>query len=190
MTLPIRRILWAGNDPNHHDHLHVEGDPASTGHPPYYNPGMTASVTQVYDALIDEFGTAAYYKDSDAGSAGWTHMGWYNRRKIAGSNTWSQHAWANALDVGPYLGVAAQQKFYDYLTQEEDDMPTPEEVRKIVREELDRTSDGKPATKYSVWGLMQAVFSGKIGNSGLSAAQNWDETLKAVRRIEKKVDEL
>ena len=72
----------------------------------------------------------------------------------------------------------------------DDDMPTADEIREIIRDELDRTSDGKPATKYSVWGLMQSVFSGKIGNSGLSAAQNWDETLKAVRRIEKKVDEL
>lgn len=27
-------------------------------------------------------------------------MGTYNRRKIAGSDTWSQHAWANAEDIG------------------------------------------------------------------------------------------
>lgn len=27
-------------------------------------------------------------------------MGTYNRRKIAGSNTWSQHSWANAEDIG------------------------------------------------------------------------------------------
>ena len=29
-----------------------------------------------------------------------TNLGVYNRRKIANSNTWSQHAWGNAWDIG------------------------------------------------------------------------------------------
>lgn len=33
-----------------------------------------------------------------------TSKGVYNRRKIAGTNTWSQHAWANAWDIGPPKG--------------------------------------------------------------------------------------
>ena len=32
-----------------------------------------------------------------------------------GTTVWSQHAWANALDVGPYHGVDEQQRFYDFL---------------------------------------------------------------------------
>lgn len=123
MSLPIRLILWAGNDPNHHDHLHVEGDPKQTGTPPYSNPGKTASVQTVYDALVAEFGPTKYF--TDPGTANWTHMGWYNRRKIANTDIWSQHAWANALDIGPYNGVAAQQRFYDFLTQEDDEMSSP-----------------------------------------------------------------
>ena len=29
-----------------------------------------------------------------------TDLGYYNRRKIAGTQTWSQHAWGNAQDLG------------------------------------------------------------------------------------------
>ena len=29
-----------------------------------------------------------------------TNMGIYNCRKIAGSSSWSQHSWSNALDIG------------------------------------------------------------------------------------------
>ena len=31
---------------------------------------------------------------------GLTDLGYYNRRPIAGSTTWSQHAWGNAQDLG------------------------------------------------------------------------------------------
>lgn len=116
MELPIRLILWAGNNPNHADHLHVEGLPKQTGNPPYTNPGMTPSVQTIYTALEAEFGKGKYFQDP--GAAEWTHMGWYNRRKIAGTDIWSQHAWGNALDIGPYT-LAEQQKFYDFLTQED-----------------------------------------------------------------------
>lgn len=119
MALPIRTILWAGNDSNHHDHLHVEGLPRKTGTPPLTNPGMTDSVEEIYTALVQKFGRPAYMSGGD-----WTHMGWYNRRRIAGTTIWSQHAWSNALDIGPYYGVAEQQKFYDFLTGKEDDMAT------------------------------------------------------------------
>jgi hypothetical protein len=125
MTLPIKSILWAPSNSAHYNHLHVEGDPRFTGTPPLGNPGMSPSVQVIYAALIDEFGMPAYMTGGD-----WTHMGWYNRRPIAGTNSWSQHSWANALDIGPYYGVEEQQRFYDFLTgqqlpQQEADMQRP-----------------------------------------------------------------
>jgi hypothetical protein len=117
MDLPIKSILWAPSNDAHYNHLHVEGDPRFTGTPPTSNPGMSPAVAVIYQALKDEFGEPAYMTGGD-----WTHMGWYNRRTIAGTTVWSQHAWSNALDIGPYYGVAEQQKFYDFLTG----TPTPE----------------------------------------------------------------
>lgn len=79
----------------------------------------------------------------------------------------------------------------------DDDDMTPDEVRQIIREELDRTSKGEIATKYSFWGIKEALFAGKIGNSGRSAAQFWEGTQgdtndiqNRLTRIEKKIDEL
>jgi hypothetical protein len=114
VSLPVGLILWAGNNSLHLDHLHVEGLPKKTGTPPLTNPGMTPAVAEIYDALRTHFGSAKYFLDP--APADWTHMGWYNRRKIAGTNIWSQHSWSNALDIGPYWGVAEQQPFYDFLT--------------------------------------------------------------------------
>jgi hypothetical protein len=124
--LPIFRIIWAKSDPSgaHNDHLHVEGIPYRTGTPPLNNPGMTASVETIYRALITQFGVPSYMSGGD-----WTHMGWYNRRKIAGTDIWSQHAWANAIDIGPYYGVAQQQRFYDFLTGEDMAILTDDEQR-------------------------------------------------------------
>lgn len=109
-------ILWAGNDEDHDNHLHIEGLPKLTGEPPLDYPGMTNSLWSIWIALHEQFGKSAYFLDDDTDDTDWTHMGWYNRRPIAGTDIWSQHAYANALDVGPYIGVKAQQPFYDFLT--------------------------------------------------------------------------
>ena len=133
--LPIAKIIWAGSDRtgNHDNHLHVEGDPIFTGTPPLTNPGMSPSVKIIYEALKRRFGTTAYFLDAKAKDADWTHMGWYNRRKIAGSTTWSQHSWSNAIDLGPYWYVKEQQVFYDFLTGREaariEDMFTADELK-------------------------------------------------------------
>lgn len=117
--LPVGTILWAKNRPSdHNNHLHVEPPPPrKTGVPPLKNPGMSPGVRVIYDALVVEFGTGYYFTDPEPPTAlHWSHMGGWNRRKIAGTQTWSQHAWWNALDIGPYYGVAEQQRFYDFLT--------------------------------------------------------------------------
>jgi hypothetical protein len=121
--LPIRRILWAGNDSSHHDHLHVEGEPGKSGSPPLTNPGMTPSVKAVWNAMTERYGTGYYFTQTPPPEPNWSNMGIFNRRQIAGTTTWSQHAWANAIDIGPLYG-SAQQPVYDYLTTygEDDDM--------------------------------------------------------------------
>ena len=129
--LPIARILWAGNDSDHagpSGHLHVEGQPNFRGTPPLSNPGMSQSVQIVYEAMRAEYGTPYYFQDPAPPAPSWSHMGWYNRRKIAGSNTWSQHAWANALDIGPLRTVAEQQEYYDFLTGAQTPTPPEEDV--------------------------------------------------------------
>lgn len=114
--LPILKIIWAENDPrNHGNHLHVEGDPAFTGTPPLKNPGLSPSCQIIMDALIQEYGPVNYI---DTDSPGWSSMGWYNRRYIAGTTIWTQHSWSNAIDIGPYYGVAEQERFYKFLKGE------------------------------------------------------------------------
>lgn len=122
MHFPIGTILWAGNNSKHLDHLHVEPPSIFIGYtdgrgeqPPAHNPGMSSGVQEIYRALIREFGEGDYFIDPEPDTE-WTHMGWYNRRPIAGSLRWSQHAWGNAIDIGPYYGVNEQRKFFDFLT--------------------------------------------------------------------------
>lgn len=131
MSLPIRLILWAGNDSNHRDHLHVEGEPKRTGTPPLTNPGKTVSVERIYQAMNEGYGNPYYFRDSPPNEPNWSHMGWYNRRKIAGTNIWSQHAWSNALDIGPLIGVNAQAPIYHYLTNYTPPPPEDETMLKI-----------------------------------------------------------
>lgn len=119
--LPIERILWAGNRNDHDDHLHVEGSPSSTGTPPLTRPPMTPSLIRIYDALTQEFGAPYYFTSRPPPLPNWSHMGWYNRRPIrTNAAVWSQHAYSNALDIGPYYGKASQQRFYDFLTNYDD----------------------------------------------------------------------
>ena len=165
MTLPIKSILWAPSNAAHYNHLHVEGDPRFTGTPPLANPGMSPAVQVIYSALIDEFGTPAYMKGGD-----WNHMGWYNRRTIAGTSIWSQHAWSNALDIGPYYGVTQQQKFYDFLTGEDDMALTPEEekfVKDMYRTVVTERNSNGTFAGYTV----DHLRNHPAGSGGLSEAQ-------------------
>lgn len=135
MTLSVGTILWAKNRPgDHNNHLHVEPPTRMAGIPPTTNPGMTAGVKVIFDALEERFGPGAYFVDAPVGTA-WTHMGGWNRRSIAGSSSWSQHAWWNALDIGPYYGTVDQQVFYDFLTgidQGDDEMALTDRQLKMI----------------------------------------------------------
>jgi hypothetical protein len=103
-----------------------------SGTPPTVNPGMTPGVERIYDALEARFGRGEYFLDADGryvgndDGIGWTHMGGWNRRRIAGSTTWSQHAWWNALDIGPLVGVAAQREMHNFLTGNDTHPPLEE----------------------------------------------------------------
>lgn len=133
MNLPVERILWAPTNSAHHNHLHVVGDPRMAQSELPTSGIWTPAIVEIVDALDARFGPGEHFIiDPDAS---WTHMGVYNPRKIAGTNIWSQHAGANAIDLGPYYGVEEQQKFYDFLTGKEEDMPlTDAEIAKIAKE--------------------------------------------------------
>lgn len=125
----VGTILWAGNRADHYNHLHVEPDRRYVGYtdgrgvqPPTKDAGMTVGLAQIYATLVDRFGPTKYFENP--GRVNWTHMGIYNRRPIAGSARWSQHAYSNAIDIGPYYGVKDQQKFYDFLTGKDHNMPS------------------------------------------------------------------
>lgn len=117
----VGTLLDADYNSAHADHIHAEPETKMTGIPPTSNPGMTTGVQKIYAALEDTFGRGRYFLDSSGRYVGndpgvnWTHMGGYNRRKIAGKTTWSQHSWWNALDIGPYVGINAQKKFVNFL---------------------------------------------------------------------------
>lgn len=114
-------LLDANYNQAHNDHIHVEPPTQMSGTPPHTNPGMTDGIKIIYDALEEQFGPGEYFLDENGRYVGndpgvyWTHMGGYNRRYIAGTTRWSQHAWWNALDIGPYVGIEDQQKFIDFL---------------------------------------------------------------------------
>lgn len=152
----VGTILWAKNRPKDHgDHLHVEPPKRMSGTPPLRNPGMSVGVTAIFASLEAEFGNGEYFLDPSGRYVGndpgvhWTHMGGWNRRKIAGSPTWSQHAWWNALDIGPYIGVSRQQRFYDFLAGSPtlpigDDMITPAQfASRLSLEQVDAIVDAK-----------------------------------------------
>ena len=178
MALPIKSILWAPSNAAHYNHLHVEGDPRFTGTPPALNPGMSPAIQVIYAALTKEFGKPSYMTGGD-----WTHMGWYNRRRIAGTSVWSQHAWSNALDIGPYYGVAQQKKFYDFLTNTGDDMALTADEEKFVKDMFkavvtERNSNGSFAGysvdhlrnhPVSVGGLTEAQVKAIINDSQIVA---------------------
>ena len=62
------------------------------------------------------------------GAVSW---GVYNRRYIAGTRIWSQHAWGNAIDVSNFGGIAAElyprfaylDRVYEWLKAKRDELP-------------------------------------------------------------------
>ncbi len=167
--LPIHKILWAPTNAAHHNHLHVEGSPAKTGTPPLERQPMTPSVKAIYDALTVEFGTPYYFLDTPPAPPNWSHMGWYNRRPIEGTNTWSQHSWSNALDIGPYYGVQGQQKFYDFLTTYgDDDMASPADA--MTQGDVNAAVDWNKA-----FGQMTQDSQRKLMAKLVAMAQNYPE---------------
>jgi len=130
--MEIYRILWAGNEPtNHSDHLHVEGSPKRSGEPPYSRID-TPAITGIIAAMNERFGKGGYFN----GGEGWSDMGVYHRRYIANTTIWSQHAYSNAIDIGPYYGVEEQQPFYDFLTGA-NDMALTAKQEQFVRDMYD-----------------------------------------------------
>lgn len=115
----VGTILWAGNDPDHWDHIHVEPPQVFQGwndgrgdQPPTKNPGPTPGIRAIQEALRQRFGT-------------YPSLGGYYRRTIRDSKNpnsrkWSQHAWYNAEDIGPLYGVEQQRKYYDFLVSLKD----------------------------------------------------------------------
>lgn len=144
--LPIAQIITAEYNDAHFNHIHVSGKPMHYGEPPLNYPGWTAAILEVYDALEFHFGPGAYFMDVDHHwednrfviddpDVKWTHMGVYNRRKIAGSTSWSQHAYANGLDIGPYYGIEQQAPFVEFLERADHvilrDMFTEHEIKEL-----------------------------------------------------------
>lgn len=129
MSLPIAKIIWYKTDPGPHgNHLHVEGDPRFAQWEMPTNGIWTPAINAIVDALDDRYGEGEHFIiDPDAP---WTHMGVYNPRYISGTTIWSQHAGANAIDIGPYYDEE-QQEFYDFLTGKEEYMNKEEILREL-----------------------------------------------------------
>lgn len=153
--LPIERILWAPTNSAHHNHLHVVGDPRLSQSQLPTGGAWTRAIIEIVAELDRAFGEGAHWQSTDSIGAGWTHMGVFNPRYIGGTSTWSQHAGANAIDIGPYYGVRGQQKFFDFLTAER--RPTVEQfteheakqLRMLVAA-LDSVDSNGGFAKYSV----------------------------------------
>src|SRR5690606_24272649 len=64
MVFTIGTILDRHYNAAHADHIHVEPKSKKTGTPPKTNPGMTAGVKAIYEALNAEFGPGRYFLDS------------------------------------------------------------------------------------------------------------------------------
>lgn len=178
MNLPIAKILWAPTNAAHYNHLHVEGAPTRGGD---CTSQWTPAIRQIVDALNDRFGTGGHYQVWDD-SFGWTHMGVYNCRDIAGTTIPSQHSFSNAIDIGPYYGVEQQQKFLDFLTGKEEDMPLSDsDIQRIWRFAVPDQDDGEGTRGTShalkdAWGNTERILQivqnlSTSGGTGLSEAQ-------------------
>lgn len=149
--LPIDRIIWAPDNRAHYNHLHVEGYPRPSGTLADCTSQRTAALLEILDALNEFF-------------PGWDSLGIYNCRNIAGTNTPSQHAFSNAVDVGPYYGVGQQQPFFDMLTSPT--RPTPpnmEDTMFPLRYQDGWTSGPRPNKRDDV-AFLQAMFGLDYGD--------------------------
>jgi hypothetical protein len=170
----VRNVIWATTNSAHHNHLHVDVYPKMTGTPPG-KWQITQGVKDLLAALEERFGPYAYFTEKKANTK-WTHMGWYNHRKVAGSTTWSQHAWGNALDIGPYYGVEEQQVFYDFLMglEKEDELPQfndkeVHELKAFVKEVLDEGSSMK-FVEYIIKDIRKDIITRDELTAAISAA--------------------
>lgn len=164
-------VLWYKNRPSDHgNHLHVEPPTRMVGVPPTSNPGMTDGVRRIYDALETEFGSGAYFTQTTSATK-WTHMGGWNRRRIAGSSTWSQHSWWNALDIGPYYD-ADQDPFYEFLTTY-DDLGGPPVFLPLKRAHADERKSDVAAVAF----LLNAAYGLSLPGDG-----SWPNAMSAALR--------
>lgn len=166
VLLPVERILWAPTNSAHHNHLHVVGQPREDGYPPHSHPGTTDSLAEIIAALDEEFGEGGHWQTWDD-TLGWTHMGIYNRRYIGGTTVWSQHAYANAIDIGPYYGIEQQQKFYDFLTRKEEDELSKETVWEALREGRIGSDANDPSILLAIartYRMVNALYVDEIVN--------------------------
>jgi hypothetical protein len=102
----IRTVLWRGVANHYPHHIHVDFNPAGIGTPKCAggNGGWDAPWNDRVDAfrkvLKAQADSSAVYGISFARFPGAVDLGVYNCRPIAGSSTWSQHAYRNAQDIG------------------------------------------------------------------------------------------
>lgn len=154
MDLPVERILWAPTNRAHHNHLHVVGAPRVSGTLSKDCTSKWTDAVEVIVAALDlRFGQGGHWQVADwDGEFNWTHMGVYNCRPIGGTDTPSQHAFSNAIDIGPYYGVEQQQKFYDFLTGKDEMAFTAHEVKvlKDIVASLDEVDSNGTFAKYAV----------------------------------------
>lgn len=180
--LPIAKILWAPTNAAHYNHLHVEGDPRFNQNQLPTNGIWTPAINAIVDALDAAIGPGEHFIiDPDAP---WTHMGVYNPRYIAGTTIWSQHAGANAIDIGPYYGVEEQQLFYDFLTGKEEDVFTPHEetqLKKLVAA-LDEVGSNGSFAKYTVDHLRNHPTSGTVDKTARDAAAKANQRLDSAKQ--------
>ncbi len=180
MSLPIARIIWYKTDPDAHgNHLHVEGDPRYHQWELPTNGIWTPAIGAIFDALSERYGEGEHFIiDPDAP---WTHMGVYNPRYISGTSIWSQHAGANAIDIGPYYDEE-QQEFYDFLTGKEEDMFNSHEVEELKRlvAALDEVDSNGGFAKFAVQNVREHRSGGRFahphgGTSDGVSQQEFDE---------------
>ncbi len=104
---------------------------------------------------------------SSGDGAGMVSLGTFNCRRIAGSDTWSQHAFGNAVDIGADLdgdgrrsaAEAASAAGFELLSRVFDrlaaSMSSP--VRKMMSDGSTLLQDQRP--ELSRWGIRNAIFN-------------------------------
>lgn len=158
----IGRIIWAGSDRSgaHDDHLHVEpvetfsGRTDGTGDQPLTWFQITDGVRAIMAALDARLGDRHSYFLVDGERQSWDdwdwlHMGIWNRRPISGSLTWSQHAWGNAIDIGPLDGIDAQRPVYEVLSAIKEGRSVVAALTEYEKAAIARLESERIFTKYT-----------------------------------------